>query len=94
MSIVLNSKIKAKIRDYHKYHGDSKIEIVKVIQDTEGYDAVLVRVVNSQGEKYSCIDLMDIQGDISEFDSIPTENESILVEQFTSGYETCNELID
>ena len=82
MRITLNEETKERIRDYHRYHGDTSIKAVKVIQDSEGYDAVLVRVTNSGGEKYSCIYLMDFEGDFSELTSVKTEYEADMVKDF------------
>jgi len=84
MSVVLSKTVKEKIKSYHRYHGDTSIKIVKIVKDSDGYDGMLVRVVNAEGCKYSCIDVMDIQGDFSEFGSMPTENESELIEWFSS----------
>ena len=82
MSIILSDTIKQKIKDYHQYHGDKSVKIVRVIQDSEGYDAVLVRVVSSNGEKYSCIDLIDLEGDFAELTSVKTEYELDMVKSF------------
>ena len=82
MSIVLSDTVKQKIKDYHRYHGDKSVKIVRVIQDSEGYDAVLVRVANSKGEKYSCIDFMDSEGDFSEFMGVKTEYEMDMIKDF------------
>jgi hypothetical protein len=82
MSIVLSAAVKKKIESYHKYHDDTEIEIVRVIQDSDGYDAVLVRVTDSHGDRYSCIDFMDSEGDFSEFNSVEIERELEMVENF------------
>jgi hypothetical protein len=82
MSIVLSGTVKQKIKDYHRYHGDTSIKIVRVIQDSDGYDAVLVRVIKSNGEKYSCIDLVDLEGDFAEFTSVKTEYELDMIKDF------------
>jgi hypothetical protein len=82
MRIVLDTGTKERIRNYHRYHGDRSIKIIKVIQDSNGYDAVVVRVVNSNGEKYSCIDLMDLEGDIAELTSVKTEYEADMIKSF------------
>lgn len=80
--IILNAETKEKINEYHKNHGDIKIKIIKVIKDSKGYDAVLVRVRNKAGERYSCLDLMDAAGDFSELDGVLTEHEQEMVERF------------
>jgi len=82
MRIVLDTGTKERIRNYHRYHGDTSIKIIKIIQDSEGYDAVLVRVTNSNGEKYSCIDLVDLEGDIAELTSVKTEFELDMIKAF------------
>ena len=82
MSIVLSDTVKQKIKDYHRYHGDKSVKIVRVIQDSEGYDAVLVRVTDSHGDRYSCIDFMDSEGDFSEFNSVEIGRELEMVENF------------
>ena len=81
--IILSAETKERIKEYHRYHGDIRIKIVKVIKDSEGYDAVLVRVQNADGVRYSCLDLMDGVGDFSELDGVPTEREHELIERFT-----------
>ena len=82
MSIVLSDTVRQKIKDYHRYHGDKSVKILRVIQDSEGYDAVLVRVINSNGEKYSCVDLIDLEGDVAELTSVKTEYELDMVKNF------------
>ena len=82
MSIVLSDTVRKKIKDYHRYHGDKSVKILRVIQDSEGYGAVLVRVINSNGEKYSCVDLIDLEGDVAELTSVKTEYELDMVKNF------------
>lgn len=94
MSVVLSKAVKEKIKKYHRYHHDTSIKIVKVVKDSDGYDGVLVRVTNVAGYKYSCIDVMDLQGDFSEIDSAPTEDESELIKWFSSEQEVDNEWED
>ena len=82
MSIVLSAAVKERIENYHKYHDDTKIEIVRVIQDSDGYDAVLVRIIDSRGNRYSCIDLIDLDGDFTELTSVKTEYELEMIKDF------------
>ena len=43
---------------------------------------MLVRVTDSHGDRYSCIDFMDSEGDFSEFNSVEIERELEMVENF------------
>jgi hypothetical protein len=81
--MILTKQIRQKIKDYHEYHGDKNIKIIRVIKDADGYDAVLVHV---NGDT-SCLDVMDGDGDFSELYSCATENEIVMVERFESGGE-------
>ena len=94
MLCLSKSSKRKKIKKYHRYHHDTSIKIVKVVKDSDGYDGVLVRVTNVAGYKYSCIDVMDLQGDFSEIDSAPTEDESELIKWFSSEQEVDNEWED
>lgn len=91
MNIVLSAAVKKKIEKYHKYHDDTEVEIVRVIQDSYGYDAVLVRVTDSCGNRCSCIDLMDLEGDFSEFDGVELERELEMIENFEREEEVSDE---
>lgn len=82
--MILTKQIRQKIKDYHEYHGDKNIKIIRVIKDADGYDAVLVHV---NGDT-SCLDVMDMYGDFSELYSCATENENEMIERFESSEET------
>jgi hypothetical protein len=69
------------IKEYHEYHGDTKIKIVKEISDHKGLRAALVRI----GDDTSCIDM--ISNYISEFDSCSRDSENDMVKRFENGEE-------
>lgn len=88
LELKITPELRRLVKEYHDYHGDRTCRIVKVIYDEEGYPALLVRVRNCDGDKYSCIEgySRDSTGDgyISEICSCPTEDEKAMVEWFES----------
>jgi hypothetical protein len=67
------------IYEYHQFHGDGHVKIVKEIFDENGLPAALVRLNDTE----SCIDFT--YDYITEFDSFPRACEEEAVARFEGG---------
>jgi hypothetical protein len=75
----MTQELRQQIRDYHEYHGDEHVRIVRKVFDDDGWPAVLVRI----GDDVSCIDTIDDY--IVELCSCRREDEAKMVRSFAAG---------
>lgn len=77
----ISNEIREKVKEYHEYHGDKKIRIIKMIPDDMGIlSGILVRI----GDDVSVIDYCYDDGYVTEIDFDKRTNEDKLISRFRS----------
>ena len=75
----ISNEIREKVKEYHEYHGDEEIEIVKMIPDDMGIlSGILVRI----GDDVSVIDYCYDDGYVTEIDFDKRTNEDKLISRY------------
>ena len=69
------------ILDYHAYHGDADVRVIRTIYDDRHLPAALVRI----GDDVSCID--DLTDYVVEVDSCKRAGEDAMVQRYENGIE-------
>ena len=78
------------IKEYHAYHGDRKVEFVRMLKTKSPINVfLLVRVVDASGRKLSMIHSLDTKGNgdyyVTELDYDYRSHEDRLVRRFEDG---------
>lgn len=83
----ITPELREKVQEYHEYHGDTHIKIIRVVRDEVGAPALLVRLRDADGAKMSVIDC-DMGDYISEITGGPREDEAEMLEWYQNEKET------
>lgn len=83
----LTRELRQKVADYHAYHGDKDVRIIRLIPDERGkLTGILVRI----GDDVSTID-SEMFDYITELDSCNRAEEELMVSRYADGYANCEE---
>lgn len=80
--IDITQDLRAKVSEYHAWHGDQDAQVIRNTYDADGYPFLLVRVVTEHGNRISCIDAIDMDGDVFELRHCDRTNESKMLKDF------------
>lgn len=69
------------ILDYHAFHGDEDVRVIRIIYCNHHFPAALVRI----GKDVSCID--DLTDYVVEVDSCKRADEAAMVQRYENGIE-------
>jgi hypothetical protein len=78
----ITPELRDAVWEYHAYHNDSHARIIQTVKDPQGYECLLVRMTDAEGKKYSCIDMVDGFGRISELVFCERQKEAEMVKAF------------
>ena len=92
----MNRELKKAVREYYKWHGESKAEIIRMLHNKDGVPALLIHFIGEQGDELSGIALYqewkDGHYDVEEIDASFREDEEQIINDYEMfGATICDE---